>query len=163
MRNYIIRPLFIQAGIISKDDHEDRLLFYTDLEATFYYLQRRSINMDAYSRTKLYEEGKENILCRISSDKKGTLSLNLDVISPKKSTLNVQEVFLEPISIRSSFVSSSLLGFKENIRNFIESAISTKSNDILDLIIDHVLNYFPEKTVNMKNTQAHTCPYNSSN
>ncbi|GAA5799294.1 hypothetical protein HPULCUR_004705 [Helicostylum pulchrum] len=142
MREYIIRELFITADIISKDDHADRLLFYTHLEATFYYLERFSRNMD----TKLYEEGQRSILCRISSDKEGSLALHLDVIEPKKSSFDTREEFLELGSISQAFVSLSLLGFKEDIGNLIKSTISIESNAILDLMVNHILNYFSEKT-----------------
>lgn len=145
MREYIIRQLFIKADIISKEDHDDRLLFFTHLEATFYYLQRLGKNMDI----KLYEEDRESILCRVSSNKEGNLSLHLDIIKLRKLTFNFREEFFQPESIRSDFVSLSLLGLKEDIRNIIKSTISVESDTSLDLMIKHALDYFSEKTVNL--------------
>lgn len=39
-REDFFRPIFVQSGLISKNDHEDRLLFLSDLEVIFYYFQR---------------------------------------------------------------------------------------------------------------------------
>lgn len=37
IRQLFIRPIFILANLISKDDHKDRLLFCSDVESIFYY------------------------------------------------------------------------------------------------------------------------------
>ncbi|KAI8047196.1 hypothetical protein BDF21DRAFT_210873 [Thamnidium elegans] len=38
IREVLIRPIFVQANLISKDDHQDRLLFCSDVESIYYYL-----------------------------------------------------------------------------------------------------------------------------
>lgn len=51
IREELLRPLFIQAGLISEDDHHDKLLIFTQLESNFRYLQ--SLHYDARMNTKI--------------------------------------------------------------------------------------------------------------
>lgn len=39
IREELIRPLFIKAGLIQKDDNHDRLLFFSKLESNFRYIK----------------------------------------------------------------------------------------------------------------------------
>jgi hypothetical protein len=48
IREELIRPLFIQAGLISKYEHQDRLLIFTQLESSFRYIQ--SVEDNEYSK-----------------------------------------------------------------------------------------------------------------
>ncbi|KAI9252244.1 hypothetical protein EDC94DRAFT_281682 [Helicostylum pulchrum] len=38
IREVLIRPMFVKANLVSKDDHPDRLLFCTDVESIYYYV-----------------------------------------------------------------------------------------------------------------------------
>ncbi|KAI9330117.1 hypothetical protein BD770DRAFT_416615 [Pilaira anomala] len=39
IREELLRPIFIQSGHISKNDHLDRLIFLSDIDSIFYYFQ----------------------------------------------------------------------------------------------------------------------------
>ncbi|KAI7896270.1 uncharacterized protein EV154DRAFT_492850 [Mucor mucedo] len=43
IRDKVIRPLYIQAGLINEEDDHDRLLFFTELESNFRYVQCNSL------------------------------------------------------------------------------------------------------------------------
>lgn len=38
IRESLIRPMFVQAGLIAFENHKDRLLFCSDIESIYYYL-----------------------------------------------------------------------------------------------------------------------------
>ncbi|GAA5808513.1 hypothetical protein MFLAVUS_001904 [Mucor flavus] len=67
IREVLIRPLFVRANLISKDDHKDRLLFCTDLESIYYYATEFLSNSLELSRNTiigvigLVEENKVSI------------------------------------------------------------------------------------------------------
>ncbi|KAI9252166.1 hypothetical protein EDC94DRAFT_651635, partial [Helicostylum pulchrum] len=64
IRDDIIRPIFVRSGLISNEDHQDRLLFFSDIESIFYNL--------------LFERGENTILCRITPDE-GKVDIKFDL------------------------------------------------------------------------------------
>lgn len=56
----LIRPLFVEAGLITESDHSDKLLFFTQLRSDFRYLQ----SLDNYECKKInkFIKNEENIV-----------------------------------------------------------------------------------------------------
>ncbi|KAI8047265.1 hypothetical protein BDF21DRAFT_457378, partial [Thamnidium elegans] len=45
IREVLFRPIFVQANLISKDDHQDRLLFCSDVESIYYSLSNLKVEL----------------------------------------------------------------------------------------------------------------------
>ncbi|KAI7896274.1 uncharacterized protein EV154DRAFT_492895 [Mucor mucedo] len=79
VREKIIRPLFVQAGLINESDDYSRLLFFTVLESNFRYLQNEYI-VDGNRTIQQFKYGREYILCAPKFIK-GKCIVTLDLIS----------------------------------------------------------------------------------
>ncbi|GAA5800177.1 hypothetical protein HPULCUR_005602 [Helicostylum pulchrum] len=104
MRNDIIRPIFVQSGLISNKDHQDRLLFFTDIECICY----------RYS----FERRQNTILCRISSDE-GKVITKLDMIQSTNTLYNFPNAKFFPKVTNSSSVSITIADFEDRIKEFL--------------------------------------------
>ncbi|GAA5802043.1 hypothetical protein HPULCUR_007503 [Helicostylum pulchrum] len=69
IRDDIIRPISVQSGLISNEDHQDRLLFFSDIESIFYNFS--------------FKRGDNTILCRITPDEGKAISLIADDIEDR--------------------------------------------------------------------------------
>ncbi|KAG2236214.1 hypothetical protein INT48_008574 [Thamnidium elegans] len=74
IREVLIRPIFVQANLISKDDHQDRLLFFSDIESIFYYISEPT----AYP---FVEMTRNSIIGRIVAVEENQVLIKLDLIS----------------------------------------------------------------------------------
>ncbi|KAG2190669.1 hypothetical protein INT47_006656 [Mucor saturninus] len=76
----LLRPLYIRAGLIQNQDHPDRLLFFSQLDFDFCYLQYLEDDMPTYSMNTKIGNGKHYILYAFNfSDT--ILSVTLDLFS----------------------------------------------------------------------------------
>ncbi|KAI8067200.1 hypothetical protein BDF21DRAFT_496137 [Thamnidium elegans] len=73
IREVLIRPIFVQANLISKDDHQDRILFCSDIESIYYSL---SDPEDVY----FTEMTRNMIFGRIVTVEEDQVSIKLDLI-----------------------------------------------------------------------------------
>lgn len=62
IRDGLIRPLFIGAGLITENDHKSRLLFFTRLESNFRYIQDTMPDNLCTLDTKTIRNGNQFIL-----------------------------------------------------------------------------------------------------
>ncbi|KAG2235803.1 hypothetical protein INT48_001029 [Thamnidium elegans] len=91
IREDIIRPIFVQSGLISNEDHQDRLLFLTDIESIFY--------------THSFKKGENTILCRVSPEEGKTI-IKFDLIQTRDTLYSFPNAKLSPMITKSVFVST---------------------------------------------------------
>ncbi|GAA5806599.1 hypothetical protein HPULCUR_012139 [Helicostylum pulchrum] len=104
IRDDIIRPIFVQSGLISNEDHQDRLLFFSDIESIFY----------RYS----FERGDNTILCRITPDE-GKVDIKFDLIQTSSTLYNFPNAKLFPKVMKSSSVSVIADDIEDRIAHFL--------------------------------------------
>ncbi|KAG2195027.1 hypothetical protein INT47_005627 [Mucor saturninus] len=84
-REALIRPLFIEAGLIHGNDGQGRLIFFTKLDPIFQYLQGdvyRGINMNL-------KHGDRYIMCLL--DFQGQFRVDLELVSVQYPALTTRE------------------------------------------------------------------------
>ncbi|GAA5809237.1 hypothetical protein MFLAVUS_002642 [Mucor flavus] len=96
MRENIIRPIFVQSGLILNEDHQDKLLFFSNIESICYGLKDK--NADDYS----FKRGQNTILCRLSPDKR-EIVLKFDLIQTTNTLFNFPNSKMFP---KDQFISS---------------------------------------------------------
>ncbi|KAG2201453.1 hypothetical protein INT47_001502 [Mucor saturninus] len=96
MQNNLIRPLFIQAGLINEKDHNDRLLFFSKLDLAYqsikYYYQ------ECHDHMKL-KIGKQYAICSLDYDDGVSVDLELFSVRYPLSTATDNEYV--PLSLKS--------------------------------------------------------------
>ncbi|GAA5800284.1 hypothetical protein HPULCUR_005710 [Helicostylum pulchrum] len=114
IREDIIRPLFVQSGLISNEDHQDRLLFFSDIESIFcnYSLER----------------GENTILCRITPDD-GKDIVKFDLIQTSSTLYNFPNASLFPKVMKSSSVSVITDDIKDRIAEFLRTNLFYVATD----------------------------------
>jgi hypothetical protein len=80
IREELIRPLFVQAGLITKNDHHNRLLFVTRLESIVRYLQPQNFGKEKIRIDMTIGHEKEYIMYELACTNK-QLSVNLNLFS----------------------------------------------------------------------------------
>lgn len=73
IREKLIVPLFIQAGLINKNDPADRLIFFSEMEATFRYIQ---LKRDPFVDLKI-DYNKHYVFCTLDFDPGVRMDLGL--------------------------------------------------------------------------------------
>lgn len=122
IREELLRPIFIQSGVISENDHKNRLLFFSDIESTFYRMQ------DEYSDPKIpfsenFKVGDHKIICRVNSLKNDTISIHLDLVEVQYPLLNITyETLRYPRILLSS---SAFITTNDIIKN-LETCLKTE-------------------------------------
>ncbi|GAA5815466.1 hypothetical protein MFLAVUS_008978 [Mucor flavus] len=116
MREDIIRPIFVQSGLISNEDHKDRLLFFSDIESLCYGLKAK--NGQTYS----FERGQNTILCRLSPDEKKVV-VKFDLIQTTSALFNFPNSKLFPKIMKSSSVSVTKGEIKGPIKEFLRTTL----------------------------------------
>lgn len=98
----LLRPIFIQAGLISETDHNDRLLFISDTESIFYGAQTKKTHSIEFGPT-YFKTGDRHILCRIDPLEDNTkVSIKFDLIEAHPSLFNIPQKLLYPRILKSS-------------------------------------------------------------
>ncbi|GAA5812679.1 hypothetical protein MFLAVUS_006136 [Mucor flavus] len=113
----MIRSVFIQSNLISKEDHNDRLLFFTDIESIFYGFNE--INHQGYS----FKRGQNTILSRLSLFENSAVSVDLDLISTMNTRFNFDDSKLFPKVVRSMSLVFTFEGIKDGIKSFFETKL----------------------------------------
>ncbi|KAG2233278.1 hypothetical protein INT48_001590, partial [Thamnidium elegans] len=121
MREVLFRPLFVQADLISKDDHKDRLLFCSELEYICYGL------MDVDD----LERGKNTIVCRLSPIEEDEILIKLDLVSTVNSLFDFSDAVRYPKVVRSN----SLYLTTNNITDDVPSIDILSDMDEKDKVI----------------------------
>ncbi|GAA5815457.1 hypothetical protein MFLAVUS_008968 [Mucor flavus] len=125
MREDIIRPIFVQSGLILNEDHQDRLLFFSDIESICYGLKDK--NADDYS----FKRGQNTILCRFSPDEE-KMVIKFDLIQTTNTLFNFPNSKMFPKVMKSSsgFVNIDVRGrIKEFLRTNLFSVATENGAD----------------------------------
>lgn len=86
IREKVIRPLFIRAKLINETDHNSRLLFFTQLETTFQYLQLKNHTTDSKMNMPIVN-GQQYMIYGLKFTA-NTLSVRLDLFSAHYPSIN---------------------------------------------------------------------------
>ncbi|KAI8067297.1 hypothetical protein BDF21DRAFT_454688 [Thamnidium elegans] len=117
IREVLIRPIFVQANLISKDDHQDRLLFCSDIESLCYFLS----NPENGYFTKMT---RNTILGRIVAVEENQVSIKLDLILIGNPLFDFSGSVTRPKIMNSNAVSLTSDDVKNGIREFIKIKFS---------------------------------------
>ncbi|KAG2233260.1 hypothetical protein INT48_001709 [Thamnidium elegans] len=131
IREVLIRPIFVQANLISKDDHQDRLLFCSDIESIYYSLS----DPENVYFTKMM---RNTILGRIVAVKEDKVSIKLDLISIGNPLFDFSGSVTRPKIINSNEMSLTSDDVKNGIREFIKIKFSFDAQE------DTILNIMKE-------------------
>ncbi|KAG2193498.1 hypothetical protein INT47_005023 [Mucor saturninus] len=115
-REKLIRPLFIQAGLIETDDH-GRLIFFTRLEANFQLLHD-------YGKVGT-ENGRQYILCTV--EYKDEIRVTLELVAARyPSFTSVESKYVPQLLKSTSFtVPFTIKERKERIRAYLHKKFNT--------------------------------------
>ncbi|KAI8079241.1 hypothetical protein BDF21DRAFT_37888 [Thamnidium elegans] len=139
IREDLIRPIFISAGLISKEDHKDRLLFLTDLECIFY-------NSEDSDITKyLSNRGKTTVLCRLSFIEYDIASIKLNSVSTASNLFDDPYPLLFPNVLQSSTTYMAISDIKSSINLFLREKLFPADTDtdqarIISKIVESIYN-----------------------
>ncbi|KAI9259809.1 hypothetical protein EDC94DRAFT_154203 [Helicostylum pulchrum] len=114
IRDDIIRPIFVQSGLISNEDHQDRLLFFSDIESMFHLFS--------------FERGDNTILCRITPDKR-KIDIKFDLIQTTNTLYNFPNAKLFPKVMKSSSVSVIADDIEDRIAEFLRTNLFYVATD----------------------------------
>ncbi|KAI8058903.1 hypothetical protein BDF21DRAFT_403529 [Thamnidium elegans] len=117
IREVLIRPIFVQANLISKDDHQDRLLFCSEIESAYYYLSDPKNNC-------FTEMTRNTILGRIVAVEENQVSIKLDLISIGNPLFDFSGSVTRPKIMNSNAMSLTSDDVKNGIREFIKTELS---------------------------------------
>ncbi|KAI9330115.1 hypothetical protein BD770DRAFT_416613, partial [Pilaira anomala] len=123
IREELLRPIFIQSGVISENDHKNRLLFFSDIESIFYRMQNE------YSDPKVpfsenFKVGDHKIMCRVNSLKDDTVSIHLDLVEIQYPLLDITyETLRYPRILLSSSAFITLNDIKKNLETFLKAEL----------------------------------------
>ncbi|KAG2233241.1 hypothetical protein INT48_001690 [Thamnidium elegans] len=127
IREVLIRPIFVRANLISKDDHQDRLLFCSDIESAYYYLSGYFTEMT-----------RNTILGRTVAVKENQVSIKLDLISIGNPLFDFSGSVTRPKIMNSNAMFLTSDDIKNGIREFM------KNNFSFDAQEDTILNIMKE-------------------
>lgn len=162
IQEQLIRPLFISAGLISKYNHRDRLLFFTQLESIFRYIQSGN---NYLSRHIEIEHGRQYAICSLDFVEE-KIYVNLDFSSAQYPSLTSIDSKYVPQSLKSiNFVFPFELKVKARIQAIIEkrcnTLLLTNSDKLIDMLTNEAnikglpqwirLKYDPESKLKISN------------
>ncbi|KAI8087059.1 hypothetical protein BDF21DRAFT_450267 [Thamnidium elegans] len=114
IKEVLIRPLFVQANLILKDDHKDRLLFCSDIESICYRLTN-------WSKLGVFlERGKDTIICRLIFNEQDQVLIKMDLISVANPLFDHADSILFPKVVRSNSFSLTRDDINNAIREFLK-------------------------------------------
>ncbi|KAI8047313.1 hypothetical protein BDF21DRAFT_457357 [Thamnidium elegans] len=113
IREVLIRPIFVQANLISKDDHPDRLLFCCEIESAYYYLS------DYFTKMT-----RNTILDRIVAVEENQVSIKLYLILIGNPLFDFSGSVTRPKIMNSNEMFLTSDDVKNGIRKFIKIKFS---------------------------------------
>ncbi|KAG2233237.1 hypothetical protein INT48_001686 [Thamnidium elegans] len=117
IREVLIRPIFVQANLISKDDHQDRLLFCSEIESAYYYLSDPKNNC-------FTEMTHNTILGRIVTVEENQVLIKLDLILIGNPLFDFSGSVTRPKIMNSNAMFLTSDDVKNSIREFIKIKFS---------------------------------------
>ncbi|GAA5815424.1 hypothetical protein MFLAVUS_008932 [Mucor flavus] len=121
IRDDLIRPIFVRSGLISNEDHQDRLLFFSDIESICYGLKDEN-KKKHYS----FKRGQNTIMCRISPDKE-IITVKFDLIQTINTLYGFPNAKFFPKVIKSSSVSVTTEDVEYRIKYFLRTNLFPKA------------------------------------
>ncbi|GAA5798687.1 hypothetical protein HPULCUR_004092 [Helicostylum pulchrum] len=117
IREVLVRPIFVRANLVSKEDNRDRLLFCTDIESIYYYIIQYQYSNDL----KL---SRNTIIDRIIvvEENKVLIKLNLILIGNPLFDFSSSLLFPKLVASNSSFLTTN--DVKNGIKEFIKIKFS---------------------------------------
>lgn len=128
IREEVLRPIFIESGLVSKEDNNDRVLFYTDLECIFYYIQQELLSAGEMI-TEAFRKQRRSVMCRIASLHCNTLSVQFDLIETQPSLYDFADPMLFPKTVRSSNFSVTTEDIKRDINLYLKENMFSLGTD----------------------------------
>ncbi|GAA5807753.1 hypothetical protein MFLAVUS_001130 [Mucor flavus] len=118
----LIRPIYIEAGLISEKDHSDRLLFISEVECIFYDLQKQHLH---------FERGQYTVLSRVNTSLNNVVTIKLDLVRTMSTLFNCPGSKFVPYVEKSRIISITPHYFSDEITAFIKTktAVFTAKND----------------------------------
>ncbi|GAA5800281.1 hypothetical protein HPULCUR_005707 [Helicostylum pulchrum] len=132
IREDIIRPLFVLSGLISNEDHQDRLLFFSDIESIFYHFS--------------FERGENTIVYRLSPDE-GKAIVKFDLIQTSSTLYNFPNAKLFPKVMKSSSVSVTADDIEDRIAEFLRTNLFYVATDDDDRVRNPLKIFLKSKLV----------------
>ncbi|GAA5800355.1 hypothetical protein HPULCUR_005783 [Helicostylum pulchrum] len=130
IREVLLRPMLVQADLISKNDHKDRLLFCSELESICYYLTGQ------YKVNTCLERGNNTIVCTLSPVEENAILIKLDLVSTVNSMFDFSGALLYPKIARSNSLSLTINNITDGIRAYIETELPFDiQEEIVQIII----------------------------
>ncbi|GAA5809941.1 hypothetical protein MFLAVUS_003356 [Mucor flavus] len=126
IRENLLRPMFIQGDLLHEGDHEDRLLFFSDIECICYRLE--NINNDNH----YFERGNDAIICRFAPIENDNFLVKLDLVHTMNPLYNFPNSRLFPKVKRSSSFYIDDTDIQCCIKSFLEEKL-------LPIDQDHVM------------------------
>ncbi|KAG2235835.1 hypothetical protein INT48_003947 [Thamnidium elegans] len=117
IREVLFRPIFVQTNLISKDDHQDRILFCSEIESLCYFL---SDPENGY----ITEITSNTILSRIVAVGENHVSIKLYLISIGNPLFDFSGSISFPKIMNSNTMSLTSDNVKNGIREFIKIKFS---------------------------------------
>ncbi|KAI9273825.1 hypothetical protein EDC94DRAFT_592883, partial [Helicostylum pulchrum] len=142
IREVLVRPIFVRANLVSKEDNRDRLLFCTDIESIYYYIIQYQYSNDL----KL---SRNTIIGRIIvvEENKVLIRLNLILIGNPLFDFSNSLLFPKLVASNSSFLTTNDVKNEETIQNIIEE-IPTGS--FFEIINEDKISYSEEPFITDK-------------
>ncbi|KAI8067283.1 hypothetical protein BDF21DRAFT_454676 [Thamnidium elegans] len=122
IREILIRPIFVQANLMSKDDHPDRLLFCSEIESFGYYLNHLGNEF-------LTKMSRNTILGRIVAVEENQVSIKLDLILIGNPLFDLSGSVTRPKIINSNAIILTSDDVKNGIREFINIKFSFNAQE----------------------------------
>lgn len=138
-REVLVRPIFVKANLISKEDHRDRLLFCSDVESIFYFLTDPNTRYN-FTMTR------NVILGRIVTVEKNEVLIKLDLVSTGIPLFEFPGSVMFPKIVNSNSISLTSNRIKDSIRDFIKTRFSFDAQEetirnIMEELNSHTFNY----------------------
>lgn len=125
IREELIRPFLTSIGLIDESDSKDRLLFFTTLEATFYYHQSSYFNMNR-KKHPMFGNGKEYIMYGLGLTLDNKLLVNLDLFSAQYPPTKSIDSYYVPKVINSI---EFTIPFYSKIKISLETCLQSRGFD----------------------------------
>lgn len=145
IREALLRPIFIQSGLIKEDDGSDRLLFTTDVEAFFYYTQ--TLDSDASKLLKKHEYGIMSIISAAGEDNEvanAEATIEFILFQAHNGVSGISDPMLFPRVVSSVILPISVDSIKKDIRFFLKSNLFPNNDTSIDdqnKVIDNITEY----------------------
>ncbi|KAI8047276.1 hypothetical protein BDF21DRAFT_210705 [Thamnidium elegans] len=117
IREVLIRPIFVQANLISKDDHQDRILFCSDIESAYYYLSDPK-------NENFTETTRNTILGRIVAVEENQVLIKLDLMLIGNPLFDFSDSVTRLKIMNSNAILLTSDDVKDGIREFIKIKFS---------------------------------------